>query len=119
MVTEKDYADYAMTANLLDAFGCDSKKAAYYDFAELVYKMRLKLRKNPENTSIISEIVMEMCKTKKIPRRFFYHSINCVIAPLLAADDDFWETLGGKKPRKMTAGYVALYLAQIFEKMSS
>lgn len=119
MVTEKDYADYAMTANLLDAFGCDSKKAAYYDFVELVYKMRLKLRENPENTSIISDIVMEMCKSRKMPRRGFYGNIRRVIAPLLEADAEFWETLGGKIPRKMTVGHVALYLAQIFEKMSS
>lgn len=41
MVTEKDELDYMLSANLLDAFGCDSSKKAYYDFVELVYKIRL------------------------------------------------------------------------------
>lgn len=119
MVTEKDFEDYKLTGDLLDAFGCDSSKKAYYDFVEIVYKMRLKLRQNPQCTAIIAEIVDEMCKSRKMPRWGFYGNIRRVIAPLLEADAEFWETLGGKMPKKMTVGHVALYLAQVFESQAS
>lgn len=115
MVTEKDELDYMLTANLLDAFGCDSSKKAYYDFVELVYRFRLEMRKNPGKEPPTAEIVAEMCKARRQPRRGFYGNIRRCIAPLLAADEDFWLTLGGKKPEKMTVGGVAKYLARIFE----
>lgn len=119
MVTDKDFEDYKLTGDLLDAFGCDSSKKGYYDFVEIVYRMRLKLRENPQNTAIIAEIVDEMYKSRKMPRRGFYGNIRRVIAPLLESDSEFWETLGGKLPKKMTVGHVALYLAQVFENQSS
>lgn len=115
MTTERDQIDYELTANLLDAFDCNDRRKGYYDFVELVYRIRLFLRENAGKVPPIAAIVDEMCKERNQPRRGFYGNIRQVIAPLLSADDDFWLTLGGKMPEKMTVGAVAKYLARIFE----
>lgn len=115
MITERDQFDYELTANLLDAFDCNDRRKGYYDFVELVYRIRLFLRESGGKEPPIAAIVDEMCKERNQPRRGFYGNIRRAIAPLLAADEDFWLTLGGKMPEKMTVGGVAKYLAQIFE----
>lgn len=115
MITEKDERDYAMTGNLLDAFGCDDRQRGFYDFVELVYRMRIFLRETPQKDPPTAQIVHEMCKIRKQPRRGFYGNIRRAIKPLLDADEDFFISLGGKMPEKMTVGALAKYLARIFE----
>ena len=115
MITEKDKRDYAMTGNLLDAFDCDDRKKGYYDFVDLVYRIRLKMRENPQKEPTTSDIVEEMCKERRQPRRGFYGNIRRAIKPLLDADEDFFISLGGKMPEKMTVGELAKYRARIFE----
>lgn len=116
MVTEKDERDYAQAGNVLDILGCDDTKAGFYDFVELVYKIRLKIRKEPQYEPTTGDIVYEMCKTRKQHQRGFYANIRKVIKPLLDADEAFFLSLGRKKPEKMTVGEVAKYLAYVFEK---
>lgn len=115
MITAKDERDYAMTGNLLDAFGCNDRLRGFYDFVELVYRIRLKIRENPQKESTTADIVEEMCKERRQPRRGFYGNIRRAIKPLLDADEDFFISLGGKMPEKMTVGALAKYLARIFE----
>ena len=114
-LSDKAFADYSLTSNLLDAFDFNSKHKGYYDFVELVYRVRLKWREKGEIYPVLHLIVAEMCKERNQPRVGFYGNIRRACAPLLNADDDFWVSLGGKKPKKRTVGGIANYLAQIFE----
>ena len=77
--------------------------------------MRLKWREKGEIYPVLHLIVAEMCKERNQPRVGFYGNIRRACAPLLNADDDFWVSLGGKKPKSRTVGCIANYLAQIFE----
>lgn len=115
MITEKDMREYALTGELLDAFGCNDRLRGFYDFVELVYRMRLFLRKTPQKDPPTAQIVHEMCKIRKQPLRGFYGNIRRAIAPLLCADADFWQSFSGKVPEKMTVGSVAKCLARKFE----
>lgn len=115
IANSKAFADYSITSNLLDAFDCNSQSKGYYDFVELVYRVRLKWREKGEIYPVLHTIVDEMCKERNEPLRFFYANIRRACSPLLDADEDFYTSLGGKKPERRTVGCIANYLAQIFE----
>jgi len=111
--------DYNLAGELLDAFGCSCSSRSYFDFVELVYRIRIRIRENSGKNIYNGDIVQKMCEERSTLPFGFYAGIRRCIKPLLEADEDFWRSLCGRVPKKFTVGEVAQMLADTFEKQGS
>ncbi len=112
---DKIQLDYELAAVLLDTYGCDPQQLGYYDWVELVYRLRLFLRRNGAKAPPIGAIADKMCKDRRLTRREFCRRLECVAAPLLAADATLWRALCGSAPADVTVWDAAIYAARFLE----